>query len=167
MVCVRKEYVRAIQHQRSAAHQTTLLQKFYAVMTMVKLLSSVPSSLLPRSTPLPSLPPPSQKRPLLRLLRAPSMCAGSKMCLQYAFGCTFYVCALHRNDCNTTCSTLSHPIHKLYAYACSFWSLLVSTLYAYIGFSVDWWALGVLLYEMLAGRSPFDIAGASENPDQV
>uniref|UniRef100_A0A3P9PEN0 protein kinase C n=1 Tax=Poecilia reticulata TaxID=8081 RepID=A0A3P9PEN0_POERE len=34
------------------------------------------------------------------------------------------------------------------------------------GFSVDWWALGVLMFEMMAGRSPFDIVGSNENPDQ-
>jgi atypical protein kinase C iota type len=34
------------------------------------------------------------------------------------------------------------------------------------GFSVDWWALGVLSFEMLAGRSPFDIGGSHDMPDQ-
>lgn len=32
-------------------------------------------------------------------------------------------------------------------------------------FSVDWWALGVLMFEMFTGRSPFDVLGQTDNPD--
>lgn len=35
-----------------------------------------------------------------------------------------------------------------------------------VDFGVDWWALGVLSFEMLVGRSPFDIVGQMDNPDQ-
>jgi len=31
--------------------------------------------------------------------------------------------------------------------------------YSAYSFSVDWWALGVLMYEMMAGKSPFDLTG--------
>nr|CDS33323.1 protein kinase c iota type [Hymenolepis microstoma] len=33
-------------------------------------------------------------------------------------------------------------------------------------FSVDWWALGVLIFEMVSGRSPWEGIGSSNNPDQ-
>lgn len=31
---------------------------------------------------------------------------------------------------------------------------------------MDWWALGVLMFEMLAGRSPWENVGQSVNQDQ-
>ncbi|CAJ0958851.1 unnamed protein product, partial [Mesorhabditis belari] len=33
------------------------------------------------------------------------------------------------------------------------------------GFSVDWWALGVLMFEMMAGRSPFDFVSPTGDQD--
>eukprot|EP00117_Sycon_ciliatum_P017989 scpid58012/ scgid16774/ Protein kinase C iota type; Atypical protein kinase C-lambda/iota; nPKC-iota len=32
--------------------------------------------------------------------------------------------------------------------------------------SVDWWALGVLMFEMLAGRSPFDVVSGNDHGEQ-
>ncbi|KAM6157153.1 protein kinase C iota type-like [Erethizon dorsatum] len=34
------------------------------------------------------------------------------------------------------------------------------------GFSVDWWTLGVLMFEMMVGRSPFYVAENSDSPDE-
>lgn len=31
------------------------------------------------------------------------------------------------------------------------------------GYSVDWWALGILTFEMIAGRSPYDNALTNQN----
>ena len=52
---------------------------------------------------------------------------------------------------------------------CAYWRQTVhvfTILFCFLDFSVDWWALGVLMFEMLAGRSPFDIVGQTENPEQ-
>lgn len=44
--------------------------------------------------------------------------------------------------------------------------IICHTILPITDYSVDWWALGVLMFEMLAGRSPFDVVGGVENPDQ-
>ena len=51
-------------------------------------------------------------------------------------------------------------------YSSIIWILLCIFVGEEYDFSVDWWALGVLMFEMLAGRSPFDIVGNADNPDQ-
>lgn len=70
---------------------------------------------------------------------------------------------------NTVCKLLFYLVSRdwLFIWTAIALLLLFFNLICYLlGFSVDWWALGVLMYEMMAGRSPFDIVGMSDAPDQ-
>lgn len=59
--------------------------------------------------------------------------------------------------CDLQCSGVMAEVWKAVLTICCIIWLFLS------GFSVDWWALGVLMFEMMAGRSPFDII--TDNPD--